>query len=670
MPAGAIAALTRAQTLVGKVMRILSGFSLDERELTYLAANGDRFGDLRLSALPTQPSDDTQAGAETLFQQFLALADYAALRKGPFGGSDRLIAVFENVGVTYAEPVGSYATNANPDTPWSRLGALTRRDPQTVRDVAIAFGLIQQTVSGANYQITALPDFASGRGIRRVWDALQLVQLVGIPVASLIAATLIVAAARPAGAPTPDLIAATLKNAVKARYDVSAWRPVARSVFDKLRQKKRDALVVFLLEALDLTSANELFEYFLVDPGMEPVVQTSRLRLALSLVQTFVQRCLLNLESGVGSHPERDVLPSAIDADWWTWMKRYRVWEANREIFLYPENWLEPELRLDKTDLYQQLESALTQGDVTSDLVEAAFLDYLNGLDVRARLDVVATYLDQNATNPGLSTLHVLARTYGTPHKYFYRTYANASWSPWIAVQPAINGDHVALAVWRGKLNVLWLMFAPKQQGQPPPAGDNGGPVTGASVNSVVENIYNIAMAQEQLMVQLNWCEYFQGAWSNRLSTDITKFQPINVPNGFDYSKIRIYVSKEADEAALLVHLGVNIIVADPIPGHPGGAYSPAFRITSKNCEPAFGYSLWAPPDNPYNTTGIAATVYTGNSLLQASFQSEISLTNSTTETETILQTVNSYGLVTTANVVAPPSSIRPNRTTGRPAHW
>jgi hypothetical protein len=30
----------------------------------------------------------------------------------------------------------------------------------------------------------------------------------------------------------------------------------------------------------------------------------------------------------------------------WEWLKRYRVWDANRKIFLYPENWLEPELRL------------------------------------------------------------------------------------------------------------------------------------------------------------------------------------------------------------------------------------------------------------------------------------------------------------------------------------
>jgi len=30
----------------------------------------------------------------------------------------------------------------------------------------------------------------------------------------------------------------------------------------------------------------------------------------------------------------------------WEWRKNYRVWDANRKTFLYPENWIEPELRL------------------------------------------------------------------------------------------------------------------------------------------------------------------------------------------------------------------------------------------------------------------------------------------------------------------------------------
>jgi AAA+ superfamily predicted ATPase len=29
----------------------------------------------------------------------------------------------------------------------------------------------------------------------------------------------------------------------------------------------------------------------------------------------------------------------------WDWRKNYRDWEPNRKVFLYPENWIEPDLR-------------------------------------------------------------------------------------------------------------------------------------------------------------------------------------------------------------------------------------------------------------------------------------------------------------------------------------
>ena len=47
------------------------------------------------------------------------------------------------------------------------------------------------------------------------------------------------------------------------------------------------------------------------------------------------------------------------DSGWaqWKWMANYRVWEANRKIFLWPENWIEPELRDDKSVIFQDLEN-------------------------------------------------------------------------------------------------------------------------------------------------------------------------------------------------------------------------------------------------------------------------------------------------------------------------
>ncbi len=64
-----------------------------------------------------------------------------------------------------------------------------------------------------------------------------------------------------------------------------------------------------------------------------------------------------------------------------------------------PENWIEPELRDDKTPLFEQLESTLRQSDVTDEAAEAAYRDYLSGLHEIADLKVVGmVHHDQKAT--------------------------------------------------------------------------------------------------------------------------------------------------------------------------------------------------------------------------------------------------------------------------------
>lgn len=649
-PQATVTAFTKGRVLLAKVLQIMQVTGLNQRELSYLVANAG----LKLSSLPTEARDDSAAGAVALFSQFLNLVDYADLRKAPAGGSDGLIDVFASVGQTFTEPLTSQASTQDPGAPWRRLANLTRRDPQVIRDLAGYFGLIQEQTVGVNRVLKAVGNFGNHNGIRRIWQALQLAQIVGIPVASLTASLLIASPAPPAGSPPPDVLAANLKNAVRSRYVPDSWRPIAQAVFDNLRRKKRDALVSYLVNALGLQNAEQLFEYFLLDPGMEPVVQTSRLRLALSAVQTFIQRCLLNLENGNPGHAERNVAPSAIDADWWQWMKRYRVWEAARKIYLFPENWMEPELRLDKTDLFQAMESALLQGDVTRDLVEDAFFTYLTGLEVRARLDVVAMYLEQNLAYPGASTAHVIARTYGQPHKYFYRTYSNQSWSAWQKVTPDIDGDHITAVIWRGRLNLFWLTFINKAK--PPDLPSDTTDTTAAaslSFHDLSSKTFGLK-AQSQVQIQLNWSEYFQGKWSNTTTTDPARFQPIDVDESFDpRADVYIHVSKEIDasgnEGAAKIHLDLNRY----------GVYY-AFRVTSKNSDPAFSDQYWEQAQPvPYQTSGFDATLMTGSVLLQADFATAIGGywwgLGWATAIEPILQTVSRYALLNTANDVAPP---------------
>src|SRR5439155_16139573 len=94
--------------------------------------------------------------------------------------------------------------------------------------------------------------------------------------------------------------------------------------------------------------ASDLYDHFLIDPEMGPCKTSTRILHAISAVQLLIQRCLMNIETGVS--------PATIDAERWKWIKNYRVWEANRKVFLYPENWIEPELRDDKSEIFSELE--------------------------------------------------------------------------------------------------------------------------------------------------------------------------------------------------------------------------------------------------------------------------------------------------------------------------
>ena len=123
-----------------------------------------------------------------------------------------------------------------------------------------------------------------------------------------------------------------------------------------LDERRRDALCDYIISrqaTLGFVDRADLYAYFLIDVEMAGCFDTSRLVAAISSLQLYVYRCLMNLETAKSDGLA--VLPK-IDAEdiqhEWEWRRNYRVWEANRKVFLYPESYLEPELRDDKTPLF------------------------------------------------------------------------------------------------------------------------------------------------------------------------------------------------------------------------------------------------------------------------------------------------------------------------------
>jgi Neuraminidase-like domain/Salmonella virulence plasmid 28.1kDa A protein len=588
-PAAAVERVRRADAMLAKALRLMAGCGLDEREIRYFSKHRRDFDRLSLSALPAEPIKPRDAVAN--FAWFVRLAQYAALKRDLGLAGDELIDVFENARRTY-DP-GTVATDDEAalfGDLATRVARLMRREPAVVAETATALGFTANAGSATGSVLAA--DYADEQGLRRLWDALHMIETLGVAPGAIARWTKVV----DPGATTAarEQAAQDVRSSLKARFTDDDWPAVVQPISDVLRRRKRDALVAFILADTrhDFQRPDELYEYFLVDPSTEPIVQTSRLQLAVSSVQLFVQRCLLNLEPRV---------PAAAigsgDAKAWEWMKRYRLWEANRKIFLYPENWLEPEFRDEKTSLFVELEGALLQGDVSDDAAEDACLRYLNGLEQIARLQIVSMYAEER---PGpTSTLHVIGRTFAAPHRYHYRRYANSQWSPWEPVGVEIEGDHVAAAVWRGRLHLFWVTFRA--------TADN----TEAHVSVAGRaNKLVSGMIRHKVEIRLRWSECVRGEWTAPAAGPLSTFIERDVKANFDSSHVLVFVAKQptldGGEALLVVMTGdTSLATADSnsLFGMPA-----AFRLATKNSPPVAVPLVDSLPVNAFSSSPYGAS--------------------------------------------------------------
>lgn len=356
--------------------------------------------------------------------------------------------------------------------------------------------------------------------MKKIVRAMQLITTIGYP-ASL---------SKPWITANPAFTLITdIKKTIRQNITEAAWLETMPTVSDPLRNKVRDALVSFILHykkpSPEINTPDKLYEYFLVDVEMDACMKTSRIRLALSTVQLFIQRCLMNLEPNVA--------PSSIRAQQWLWMKRYRVWEANRKVFLYPENWLEPELRDNKSSFFKELEGELLQSEITDDSAELAFLNYLKKLDDVARLDIAGMYLEENEqVNQDDDILHVFGRTNGKTRQYYYRRYEYGYWTPWEKITLNIEGEHIYPVVWKRRLFLFWLNFFEK------PAE-----VANAAPKIIGDNPWK-NNAKINVEISMSWGEYYKGKWTSPKSTEITEPIKLNGLSVFEPNNVLLYAKK------------------------------------------------------------------------------------------------------------------------------
>lgn len=327
-----------------------------------------------------------------------------------------------------------------------------------------------------------------------------------------------------------DTHAKTIKELLRSKFGTETWLTLSAEIQDVLRERKRDALAAYLLthplpdpKPADAPSGkwentNDLYAYFLLDVEMSSCQLTSRLVQASGSVQLFVQRCFMGLEPEVVAQADGDKGDSAWR--WWKWMRKYQVWAANRKVFLWPENWIEPELKKDRSSFFKDMENELLQNEINQYTAETALSNYLEKLGGVAQLEIAGFFQEDDGDN---AIVHVFGRTAGAePHLYYYRRYDYRQWTPWEKVELDIQGDYLIPAVVNKRLFLFWPVFT-----EVPDEAKN---ISAMRMPTTGGGSFTPDRVQKRLKLQMAVSEYRQGKWTpKKVSTDFSESKPYDL---------------------------------------------------------------------------------------------------------------------------------------------
>lgn len=287
---------------------------------------------------------------------------------------------------------------------------------------------------------------------------------------------------------TPTNISQMLKldyNA-KPRATWSEWAQVADTFVAGLTPAQSSRLVDNTSEALSealagyLTSGpkaiagsrESLFQHLLADNLNGAMVKTSRLAGAIASLQQYIHRRLslspLDRGDPESADLQRAVLDRQFFRDWTFWNARYSTWAAGQKLMFYPENYIDPTVRLGQTTMMDEMLQTLGQAQINTDTVGDAFMGYLTGFEEVANLLTVSGYHD--SPDPDKGKTWFVGRSQTEPREYWWRsvdedkrsqegTFPANAWTGWekITCAPQVFGNLIRPVIFRDRLYVVWI---------------------------------------------------------------------------------------------------------------------------------------------------------------------------------------------------------------------
>lgn len=225
-------------------------------------------------------------------------------------------------------------------------------------------------------------------------------------------------------------------------------------------------------------SREDLYQYLLCDNLNGPQVSTSRIAEAIVSLQTFIQRTLSSPEGAV----EKAALTSQFFTDWERYNQRYSTWAGAAKLLYYPENYIDPTVRLGQTEMMGEMLQTMGQSQLNTDTIGDAFHTYLNGFEEVANLRVISGYHDNLNVNEGKS--YFIGTNQSEPRNFYWRSadegrrseegqLAANAWTDWreVGCAPQPWGDCIRPVIYKSRLYLCWLeqqdVTPPKENGDP-----------------------------------------------------------------------------------------------------------------------------------------------------------------------------------------------------------
>lgn len=246
---------------------------------------------------------------------------------------------------------------------------------------------------------------------------------------------------------------------------------------DHAQEKWRDALVTYYLGQRVAQPATEgatavstpkdpdqLYQHLLIDNQVSHQIKTSRIAQAIASVQQYINSSLA--EPRVST----SLLSHADQTYWRTILSEYALWVANIEIQIYPQNYLDPHLRSNKSRLFSALETQLNQSEINDLSVQEAILGYLNEFEQIANLKVISGYLSSESAEK--ADCYLIGKTRLDPAQYYWRTFRLAdlnqqnntlnptAWCEWQKIALPLSSavsQSIRPVFFNNRLHIAWL---------------------------------------------------------------------------------------------------------------------------------------------------------------------------------------------------------------------